>query len=110
MSGEKRLVFRSMDLRRTTASEELFRLLRDAILTGRYAPGEKLPPQRALAHEHGLNATTVREAIKRLEQLRLGEVRPGDAMRGADWRAESGLDVIAHVLVDAHGLRRDTLD
>ena len=98
-----------MEVRRTTASEELFTLLRDAILTGRYAPGEKLPPQRALAAESGLNATTVREAIKRLEQLRLVEVRHGDAMRVADWRTASGLDVIAHVLFDGGGLRRDTL-
>ena len=98
-----------MELRRSTASEELFFLLRDEILTGRYAPGEKLPPQRALAREYGLNATTVREAIKRLEQLRLVDVRHGDAMRVADWRTASGLDVIAHVLFDARGIRRDTL-
>jgi GntR family transcriptional regulator, transcriptional repressor for pyruvate dehydrogenase complex len=103
------LLFRSMELRRTTASEELFRVLRDAILSGRYAPGEKLPPQRALATEYGLNATTVREAIKRLEQLQLVQVRHGDAMRVADWRTASGLDVVAHVLFDAGGLRRDVL-
>ena len=83
---ERMLVFRSMDLRRTTASEELFRVLRDQILAGRYEAGEKLPPQRALATEYALNATTVREAIKRLEQLRLEEVRHGDAMRVADRR------------------------
>src|SRR5918998_706411 len=40
-----------MDLRRTTASEELFRVLREQILSGRYAPGEKLPPQATLAAE-----------------------------------------------------------
>jgi len=98
-----------MELRRSTASQDLFVLLRDEILTGRYAPGERLPPQRTLAREYGLNATTVREAIKRLEQLRLVDVRHGDAMRVADWRTASGLDVIAHVLFDARGLRRDTL-
>jgi DNA-binding FadR family transcriptional regulator len=98
-----------MELRRTTASEELFAVLRDQILTGVYQPGEKLPPQRTLASEYRLNATTVREAIKRLEQLRLVEVRHGDAMRVADWRTASGLDVLAHVLFDATGLRRDTL-
>jgi len=97
-------------LRRLTASEELFRVLRDAILTGQYAPGEKLPPQRALAQEYALNATTVREAIKRLEQLRLVEVRHGDAVRVSDWRTQSGLDVIAHVLFDTGGVRHDTLD
>jgi DNA-binding FadR family transcriptional regulator len=94
-----------MELRRTTASEELFRVLREQILSGRYEPGEKLPPQRTLAAEYGLNATTVREAIKRLEQLRLVEVRHGDAMRVADWRTASGLDVLAHVLLDGDTLR-----
>lgn len=98
-----------MELRRTTASQELFAVLRDEILAGRYVPGEKLPPQRTLAHEYALNATTVREAIKRLEQMGLVEVRHGDAMRVADWRTASGLDVIAHVLFDASGPRRDTL-
>ena len=96
-------------LARTTASQELFVHLRDEILAGRYAPGERLPPQRTLAREYGLNATTVREAIKRLEQMGLVEVRHGDAMRVADWRTASGLDVIAHVLFDAAGPRRDTL-
>jgi GntR family transcriptional regulator, transcriptional repressor for pyruvate dehydrogenase complex len=96
-------------LRRTTASEELFAVLRDAIVAGRYEPGEKLPSQRTVAREYGVNATTVREAIKRLEQLKLVDVRHGDAMRVSDWRTASGLDVIAHVLFDATGVNRDTL-
>ena len=98
-----------MELSRATASEQLFARLRDAILSGAYAPGEKLPSQRALATEYALNATTVREAIKRLEQLKLVEVRHGDAMRVADWRTASGLDVVAHVLFDDRGAPRETL-
>jgi DNA-binding FadR family transcriptional regulator len=96
-------------LRRTTASEELFGVLRDAIVAGRYGPGEKLPSQRTLAREYGVNATTVREAVKRLEQLRLVDVRHGDAMRVSDWRTASGLDVLAHVLFDSTGINRETL-
>lgn len=84
-------------------------MLRDGIVGGRYAAGEKLPSQRTLAREYGVNATTVREAVKRLEQLRLVEVRHGDAMRVSDWRTASGLDVIAHVLFDATGVNRDAL-
>ena len=104
------LLFRSVEqLRRTTASQELFSVLRDEILAGRYAAGEKLPSQRTLAREYGLNATTVREAIKRLEQLRLVDVRHGDAMRVSDWRTASGLDVVAHVLFDTTGVNRETL-
>lgn len=75
----------------------------------RYEPGEKLPTQRKLAAELGVTMTALREALKRLEQLGLVEVRHGDAMRVADWRATGGLDLIAHVLFAAGGLDRDTL-
>jgi DNA-binding FadR family transcriptional regulator len=53
---------------------------------------------------------SIREAVKRLEQLRLVEVRHGDAMRVADWRTAGGLDVVAHLLFRAGGLDRGTLD
>jgi GntR family transcriptional regulator, transcriptional repressor for pyruvate dehydrogenase complex len=52
--------------------------LRDAILDGRLAPGEKLPPERELAVELQINRTSVREAIKVLEGLKLVSVRQGD--------------------------------
>jgi DNA-binding FadR family transcriptional regulator len=69
--------------------------LREAILSGRYAPGERLPPQRALAAELGVNMASVREALKRLQQLRLVEVRHGDATRVLDWRRSGGLEALA---------------
>jgi DNA-binding FadR family transcriptional regulator len=53
---------------------------------------------------------TVREAVKRLEQLRLVKVRHGDAMRVRDWREHGGLDVVAHVLFRAGGVDRSTLE
>src|SRR5215831_8403769 len=52
--------------------------LRDAILDGRFSAGEKLPPERELAQEFQVNRTSVREAIKVLEGLRLVAVRQGD--------------------------------
>ena len=68
------------------------------MLAGRYAPGERLPTQRALAAALGVNMASVREGIKRLEQLKLVDVRQGDAMRVRDWRAHGGLDVLVHAL------------
>jgi DNA-binding FadR family transcriptional regulator len=91
-------------------SDDVFRRLTDDILSGRYEPGEKLPTQRKLAADLGVNMAPVREAVKRLEQLRLVEVRHGDAMRVADWRTAGGLDVVAHLLFRASGLDRGTLD
>jgi GntR family transcriptional repressor for pyruvate dehydrogenase complex len=91
-------------------SDDVFRRLSDDILSGRYEPGEKLPTQRALAADLGVNMASIREAVKRLEQLRLVEVRQGDAMRVADWRTSGGLDVLAHLLFRAGGLDRGTLE
>src|SRR3954447_11072640 len=87
----------------------VFSRLVEDVLSGRYEPGEKLPTQRALAAELDVNMASVREAVKRLEQLGLVEVRHGDAMRVTDWRTSGGLDVIAHVLFAAGGLDREML-
>ena len=76
-------------IKRSLVSDQVFRLLCDQILSGAYRPHEKLPTQRALAAELEVNMASVREAVKRLEQLRLVEVRHGDAMRVRDWRAAS---------------------
>jgi GntR family transcriptional repressor for pyruvate dehydrogenase complex len=96
-------------VQRALVSDQVFRILCEDVLSGRYAPGEKLPTQRRIAADLGVNMASVREAVKRLEQLRLVEVRHGDAMRVRDWRAHGGLDVIAHVLFGASGLERSTL-
>ena len=96
-------------IRRSLVSDQVFRSLCDDILSGRYPPGERLPTQRALAADLGVNMASVREAVKRLEQLRLVDVRHGDAMRVRDWRSHGGLDVVAHLLFRAGTLDRDAL-
>src|SRR5688500_12051271 len=85
-----------MALSRSSLPDQVFRELITAVLDGRYAPGERLPPQRTLAAELGVNMASLREGIKRLEQLRLVEVRHDVAMRETDWRANGGRDVLAH--------------
>src|SRR3954464_4447928 len=79
-------------IRRSLVSDEVFRVLCEEILSGTYAPGEKLPTQRRLAADLEVNMASVREAVKRLEQLRLVEVRHGDAMRVRDWGIAGGRD------------------
>jgi GntR family transcriptional repressor for pyruvate dehydrogenase complex len=83
-------------MRRDSLPDQVFAELIGGILSGRYAPGERLPTQRDLAKELGVNVASVREGIKRLEQLKLVEVRHGDAMRVRDWRESGGLDVLAY--------------
>jgi GntR family transcriptional regulator, transcriptional repressor for pyruvate dehydrogenase complex len=97
-------------VQRALVSDQVFRLLSEQILSGRYEPGEKLPTQRTLAADLGVNMASVREAVKRLEQLRLVEVRHGDAMRVRDWRSDGGLDVVAQLIFAAGGVDRPTLE
>ncbi len=79
---------------RVSVTDHVFAQLREAILTGRYRPGERLPSQRALAADLDVNMACVREAMGRLEQLRLVEVRHGEATRVLDWRRSGGLEAL----------------
>lgn len=94
---------------RSRVSDQVFRILSREVLSGRYPPGELLPTQRRLAADLGVNMTSVREAVKRLEQLRLVESRQGEGMRVRDWRSDSGLDVLVHLVVGPSGLDPHTL-
>lgn len=49
------------------AYEVVTERIRRAIHIGSYLPGDKLPPERALAQQLGVSRTTVREAIRVLE-------------------------------------------
>jgi DNA-binding FadR family transcriptional regulator len=94
---------------RALVSDQVFRILCEGILSGRYAAAELLPTQRTLAADLGVNMASVREAVKRLEQLRLVESRQGEGMRVRDWKAHGGLDVLGHLVLGPRGLDRDTL-
>ena len=87
-----------MSVPNTLVSDRVFATLLEALLGGRYAPGERLPTQRALAADLGVTMSSVREALKRLEQMGLVDVRHGSAMRVRDWREHGGLDVLTHLL------------
>ena len=89
---------------RASLPDQVFHRLVGDVLAGRFAPGERLPTQRALAAELGVNLASVREGVKRLEQLGLVEVRHGDAMRVRDWRLHGGPDVLVHLIAPAGSL------
>jgi DNA-binding FadR family transcriptional regulator len=80
---------------RASVPDLVFAELCEAILSGQYAAGERMPTQRQLAAELAVNMASVREALGRLEQLRLIEVRHGDATRVLDWRNSGGLEALA---------------
>jgi GntR family transcriptional regulator, transcriptional repressor for pyruvate dehydrogenase complex len=84
-----------MPLARASVPDLVFAEICQAILSGRYRPGERLPTQRTLAAELEVNMSSIREALGRLEQLRLVQTRHGDATRVLDWRRSGGLEALA---------------
>jgi len=79
-------------------AEEIATQLRRLILTGHYAIGERLPPERDLAKTLGVNRASLREALKKLEHLGLVKIRQGDGTRVLDFMQTGGIDLVSHLI------------
>lgn len=84
--------------RRESAVDACARTLREAILEGELAPGEKLLPERELAERLGVNRVTIRSALGRLRAGRLLEVRQGSGHRVQDYRRVGGPELLPTLL------------
>ncbi len=79
-------------------AEEIVQQLRGLILRGEYAVGDKLPPERKLAEELGVNRASLREAIKSLEHMGLVKTRQGDGTRVLDFWQTAGVELVSHLI------------
>ena len=79
---------------RQSLSDTVFAQLRDAVLDGRYGPGDLLPPERELALSFAVNRHAVREAMKRLQQAGFVRVVHGGGTAVLDVRRTAGLDLL----------------
>src|ERR1700733_1578691 len=50
-----------------TSTDRLLSSLQDAIDSGRWKPGERIPTERALSERHGVARNTIRRALQQLE-------------------------------------------
>jgi GntR family transcriptional repressor for pyruvate dehydrogenase complex len=64
-------------LARRTYAADAIRTIKDMILDGRLAPGQRLPAERALSEALGVSRPTVREAIRSLQAMNILESRHG---------------------------------
>lgn len=64
-------------VRQVKASDEVFNQLKEAIITGRYKTGDKLPSERELIEMFKVSRTVVREAMKVLAATGFVEIRYG---------------------------------
>jgi DNA-binding FadR family transcriptional regulator len=83
---------------RRALSEAVAERIESRILDGTFGPGQRLPPEREMAAELRVNRSSVREALKRLQQLGLVEIQRGSGIRVRS-PEEAGLDLLARLLV-----------
>lgn len=62
---------------RQRLDEQIAASIADAILDGAFAPGSTLPPERELAGQLGVNRTSLRQGLARVQQMGLIEARHG---------------------------------
>lgn len=80
-------------------SDEIAAELRRQILRGKYEPGERLPSERDLAARLTANRSSVREALKKLEQLGMIQIRRGGGARVLPLE-RAGLAMLPHLLAE----------
>jgi GntR family transcriptional repressor for pyruvate dehydrogenase complex len=83
--------------------------LRTLILGGELAVGARLPNERELAESLGVNRSSVREALKRLEFLELIEVRHGQGSFVCRMADSSALQLVEALLHDRRTITPDLL-
>lgn len=78
--------------------EEIARDLTEAIVHGRYAPGDFLPTEQTLVKEYGASRNLIREALKVLSARGLVEVLHGKGTRVLPRYRWQLLDQLVHLL------------
>jgi DNA-binding FadR family transcriptional regulator len=59
-------------------TDEAILKIKNMIIEGRLRPGDRLPPEKDLSESLGLSRSSLREAVKALEIIRVLDVRRGD--------------------------------
>lgn len=90
--------------------EYVYEQIREAIISGRYRPGDRLPAEREMAQIFGVSRHGVREAIRGLESSGLVEIRLG--VLGGAYVASGDLGTVAQsmrVLASLGALSNESL-
>lgn len=90
---------------RRSVPDEVFDQVLSEVVDGGLEAGEALPSERRLAEVLGVSRPAVREALQRMAQTRLVEVRQGGSTTVRDFKKFAGLDLLPRLLV-----RRGNLD
>ncbi|MGH0035122.1 MAG: FadR/GntR family transcriptional regulator [Myxococcota bacterium] len=83
---------------RQSLSDAVYEQLRDRIVSGDWPAGHEVPSERSMCEALGVNRGALREALRRLEQAGLVEVRHGGASRVLDYRRHAGLALLPELV------------
>ena len=79
-------------------SDQIIEQIRNAILSGRFKPGDKVASEKELMTEFGVSKATLREALRVLEGMGLVEIRKGIA--GGVFIAEVDMKTTIHGIIN----------
>jgi len=79
-------------------SQEVVAQLKNAILTGLYKPGEKIPPERELTEQFQVSRVVIREALRELELKGFVKIHQGPA--GGAYVLDLSFDQLSDALLD----------
>jgi len=85
-------------LNKTKLYEEIVGQLKDKIIRREIRPGDKLPPERALAQMLNVNRSTVRSALGKLESMDLVEIRHGEGVYVKEYLESGSLELVKELL------------
>ena len=88
--------FQNIELRQERLSDQVKNHLKQAILDGKFEPGDKLPPEDQIAALFKVSKVTAREALREMETEGLIEKRRGT--RGGSFVAQPGSEKIGQVV------------
>jgi GntR family transcriptional repressor for pyruvate dehydrogenase complex len=82
-------------------TDEAILKIKAMIMSGELAPGNRLPPEKELSERLGLSRSSLREAVKALEVIRVLDVRRGDGTYVTSLEPRLLLEAMSFV-VDLH--------
>jgi GntR family transcriptional repressor for pyruvate dehydrogenase complex len=82
-------------------TDEAILKIKAMIMSGELAPGRRLPPEKELSERLGLSRSSLREAVKALEVIRVLDVRRGDGTYVTSLEPRLLLEAMSFV-VDLH--------
>ena len=82
-------------------TDEAILKIKEMLLSGQLMPGDRLPPEKELSEELGLSRSSLREAVKALELIRVLDVRRGDGTYVTSLEPRLLLEAMSFV-VDLH--------